>query len=258
MVRYPRICPLLLAGVLITVSFPGCSVKEDRDGCPCHLDLCFGESSLGSKAVYAASEDYVAVDTIPSGMTMYSLETPRKDVTVTLFSPSSFGGKTGLLIPEGEDCPAVRMFSKSYDANCEYIRDSVRLYKNYCRLTVSFEPSDSSVPYPLSVNVLGNVCGYTRDGEPRPGPFYFHLSPGEGRCCCVGLPRQRDDSLLMELISSEGVLRTFALGAVLADSGYDWTARDLDDCELVVDYSRTILTLKTDYWSRTFSFQYFL
>ena len=258
MARCPRIRPLLLAGALITASFLGCSVKEDRDGCPCHIDLLFGGSSDCSKALYAVSGDYYASDTVPSGAGRYSLSVPRREVRIMLFSPSGCGGKTGLLISEGTDCPPIRMFSKSYDATCEYIRDSVRLSKNYCQLSVTFEPAEASVPCPFSVTVHGNICGYSCEGEPLPGPFRFDMKPGEGRRCSIRLPRQRDDSLLMDIISSEGTLRTFAIGSAMAEAGYDWDAVELEDCELVVDYSRTIMTLRTDCWSRTFSFQYFL
>ena len=258
MARYPRICLVFLESLLITVSFLGCSVKEDRDRCPCHLELYFPEPPGEPVAIYAFAEGFSRSDTIPAGLAGYIVEVPRRDVSVNLYSPPVLSSYEGMTIPYGQDCPPVMMASRKYDASCEFIRDTVRLRKNYCRLSLRLVLSDPSEPYPFSLTVRGEVCGYGRNALPLAGPFGFRMKPGEDKVCTVGLPRQRDDSLLLDIVSADGTLRTFALGEIMAASGYDWSLPDLEDCELVVDYSRTSVTFRTDYWSRTFSFEYFL
>ena len=74
----------------------------------------------------------------------------------------------------------------------------------------------------------------------------------------IRLPRQRDDSLLMHIVFSDQVVRTFALGNFMAAAGYDWSAADLEDLTLNVDVSVTSVTISTDAWTATEEIELFI
>lgn len=50
------------------------------------------------------------------------------------------------------------------------------------------------------------------------------------------------------------MLREFALGEYIIESGYDWSAPDLADIEIEVDYSKTDVVFKVEDWEKTVSF----
>ena len=97
----------------------------------------------------------------------------------------------------------------------------------------------------------GFYGGWTPDGSPAPGPFSRRLLPGTDGRAVLRLPRQGDDSLLLHIVFSDQVVRTFALGTYIAGAGYDWTAPDLEDLTLTVDISLTSVTISSDLWTRT-------
>ena len=62
----------------------------------------------------------------------------------------------------------------------------------------------------------------------------------------------------MQVIFSDKVVRTFALGQYIAAAGYDWSAPDLDDLTLTVDISVTSVTISTDAWTMTEEIELFI
>ncbi|MBO7366248.1 MAG: hypothetical protein J6U28_06080, partial [Bacteroidales bacterium] len=108
------------------------------------MELYFPEPPGEPVAIYAFAEGFSHSDTIPAGSAGYIVEVPRRDVSVNLYSPPELSSYEGLAIPYGQDCPPVMMASRKYDASCEFIRDTVRLRKNYCRLSLRLVPSDPS------------------------------------------------------------------------------------------------------------------
>lgn len=48
---------------------------------------------------------------------------------------------------------------------------------------------------------------------------------------------------------------TSRLGELMARGGYDWSAPDLADAEMTLDYARTRLTLRADAWEETVIFE---
>ena len=68
------------------------------------------------------------------------------------------------------------------------------------------------------------------------------------------LPRQGPDAALwMDILMPDALVRSFNLGALLLDAGYDWSAPDLEDLDITLELSVTALTFRTPGWSRTVS-----
>ncbi len=72
--------------------------------------------------------------------------------------------------------------------------------------------------------------------------------------CSLCLPRQRDSSLSLEIAEEASVLKSFALGNYIEGSDYDWSAPELDDIVVTIDYARTRLSISVGEWERSYSF----
>ncbi len=256
-----------LAAVSVLAS---CSIKEDRSGCPCLLRLDFSQVPLsgrtGDMLLSVTSEDgFASSDTIDMASVpeIYEISVPRSGVYVNLWSEEAadFIGDEGLVIPLGEDCPAVRMFSSHIDTGCETCTETVYICKNYCGLTVTFsgkpESPDEDI-FRFDVGVRGGIDGYGIDGSPREGIFSHYLlsdeAGGDRNSRRLSLPRQTDSSLLLDISEDASVLKTFALGNYIEKSGYDWTARELEDISVEIDYACTKMRIAIGSWDRSYDF----
>ena len=251
MLRFPRI-PVLLC-ILSLVSHPGCTVKENRDLCSARLELAFQPLETAA-VVRLGTTTGPRTDRLPAGATEYHAEVERGTVPVLVRMPADlpFAAGSELRIPEGEECPEVRLFYREYEIRGERVRDSVRLRKNYCTLDLRVISREGAV---YSFAVVGGWCGYDGTGRPLAGAFRCGIRPdAEGRAR-LRVPRQGDDALLLELSAENGTVRCFALGEYMREAGYDWTAEDLDDTEVIIDYVRTSITLSARGWIQTFVFE---
>ena len=233
---------LLVLAVMMLI--PACSVKEDRDACPCilELDLAVPDSvDAGSVEIMLTSSDGWSlsdtVDVFASG-NRYSAPVPRADLHIRAWAGTGgMASEYGLLIPLGSACPKVYMHDSDVRAEGETVRESVFLRKNHCVVTLKTE---GDVRLPSDVYVKGNVAGYDDKGAPLPGKFEVLLEDGSGDGVYeFVLPRQMDASLMMELEDGQGGYKAFALGHYIVSSGYDWNSPDLDDVTVVMDYALT-------------------
>jgi hypothetical protein len=258
---------LILVVLALTCS---CSVKEDRRWCPCHLLLDFScqhdtlPRKLPDKNLFAMhiAQKYgtysfsdmmnLNYSCTPSG---YELSVPRNYyyVNAVISNYPGFVLDKGYLIKEGQECPEAYMGIALVNANCDFSRTRVILHKNFCRISVLLSPMPKRLS--LGMSLTGNVCGYSMDGSLVEGAFDYRLDIdnfGNGNAC---IPRQKDNSLLLNILSGNKILRSFALGEFIAETGYDWSAEDLKDIAVRVDYSDTSLNFRIDKWSRTVSFE---
>ncbi len=261
--------PVLFWGLLAS----SCSIKEDRTDCPCLLRLDFsqipaqeregvlllgvreGESGDGSGKEGFSLDEVVNLGAVGD---VYELRVPRGGVWVNLWTETASDciGEGGLVIPFGEDCPPVKMHSAFVETDCETVTETVSLKKNYCRLTVNF--SEERTSFPFDIAVRGNVDGYGMNGEPHAGEFSHYmratLKSATDVSCSLCLPRQKDSALSLEIAEEASVLKSFALGNYIEGSGYDWSASELDDIVVTIDYARTRLSITVGEWERSYDF----
>ena len=306
MKRFPRI-PVFLC-TLHLVSHPGCSIREDRDLCPCQLvlDLPQGagettlwmemrptdpfDHSVGSGGTVAGAA-VTRTETLPAGTEIYHTAVPRGTVSLLAwttdpsgrpdhlpvssepflspYEPLSFWENTdqraarayhvmeeGIRISEGEECPELRLFRRTYDTRCEQVRDTVRFRKEYCMLDLRILSWDGPSLFDLAVR--GGYCGFGSGDRLLEGPFFFRTRPDGAGQARVRVPRQGDDALVLEIhdgpAAGSAAVKFFALGEYLRESGYDWTAADLSDVEILIDYARTSVTLQIDRWTTVIPF----
>ncbi len=242
---------MLLLPVLL--SFAACSVKEQRDDCPCRLVLDFADvdtlalASLRVSLYDAAGAVYERSSASGDFCPEFGISVPRSEIDVNVYSGEGacFDPVKGIVIPYGEDCPHIFMHSSVVDARCESVRDTVRMHKNHCVVDLYMEKEDDR-EYELCLK--GNVSGYGPDGRPVIGDFSFSPSAGMGHAYRVCLPRQLDSSLILEIDDGSEVLKTFALGEYVEAGGYDWNAPDLEDLTVHIDWAMTSVTLTVSGW----------
>lgn len=157
-------------------------------------------------------------------------------------------GASGLRIPVGGECPVTYMHSDFCPTSAEEAVDTVRLAKNYCGVSMSYV---SNVSSQYVTKIIGNVCGYSLDGQPVQGDFTYEPDFDGGSQSFFRIPRQIDSSLRLCITSADGTQRMFALGNYIIESGYDWSARELDDIVVLVDYVPTSISITINDWNVT-------
>ena len=263
---------------------PGCSVKEDRDLCPCTLVLEFPREdaerlqdgvtvcmrgysddvfSLCDTLLAGRSASSGGPDTV-SGKWSYSYVVPKGDVDLAVaYSADGLAGELNssgrwIEIDEGRPCPSIWTCCEKVSARTDRVTVPVRLHKNFCRIDIQVRDVDGE-EFPFKLRVRGNVNGYGLDGKPARGAFLCDAERSEtesaGYGYAVTVPRQTDDSLTLEIVTGDGVAKSFAIGNYISASGYDWTSADLKDICLEIDYARTVISFTIDKWTHSEQFE---
>lgn len=242
-----------------------CSVKEDRRGCPawCVVAsdgyvadnyqgrlLCSIATDIRSN--YGRSREEFA-DFKNKGDLVF--EVPRdENVYVDVFSGVGgmlFGDKV-LAISPGECCDSVYAGHSSVFVTGDEVQTELPLNKEFATMLLMINGLESSF---FSFRIIGNVDGYCiPGGRPHIGRFEYCAPAVEGASCQVRLPRQVDDSLLLEILGDDGhAVSSIPLGRAIAEQGYDWNAADLRDFAIGVDMRELKFTITIEAWdgSRT-------
>lgn len=283
---------------------PGCSVKEDRDLCPCTLVLEFPREDADrlqdgvtvcmrgySDDVFSLCATLLAGRAASSGgpdtvsdKWSYSYVVPKGDVDLAVaYSADGLAGELNssgrwIEIDEGRPCPSIWTCCEKVSARADRVTVPVRLHKNFCRIDIQVRDVDGA-EFPFKLRVRGNVNGYGLDGKPARGAFLCDAersetesagsgtesdgndsgtaseSTGSGHGYAVTVPRQTDDSMTLEIVTGDGVAKSFAIGNYIAASGYDWTSADLKDICLEIDYARTVISFTIDKWTHSEQFE---
>lgn len=261
--------PVNAAAALCAILLLSCSVKEDRAECPCFLTLDLG--GIESAALAQRGLDSLVVGVVAgpdfyeeTGFALrdnvqeYNLAVPKEQVDVLVACGIGRRGlsRGGFTIPEGDECPAVYLFTDSFVADEGEMRRTVTLHKNYCVLSVSMKTSYNAHARPYLIHLEGSVSGCSMDGTPEEGFFSCFSSPSSGGLCHLNVPRQRDGSLMLEVhFQDSGEIRSFPVGEYILESGYDWGAPDLEDIQVEMDFSRSGLTFNISGWKKTLAFE---
>lgn len=247
----------MLTSALVLISCAGCSVKEDRGGCPCRLFLDFTEvdtMSVQSVELFVREDAGVLLSDIVHKEEFgedYIVSVPRTRLKLCVWAGRGDTLSESVSIPYGEDCPPVYIHSTEIDASYEMMSETIIMRKNFCRMTLNIKMSVQSF---VGLAVSGNVNGYESDGTPSSGDFNVRLHPENDSSFCISLPRQLDESLIMEIDTGDKVVRRFPLGHYIAESGYDWNAPDLQDITIDLDFAVTHLSMMIQGWEKEYKF----
>lgn len=237
----------------------GCSIKEYRESCPCVLKLDISEVDVSVVKVadlfISGPEGYELADTLTCGGYdgIYEVEVPKGELGLWMYSGAGreYVGDGGLVIPYGEDCPPVYMHVSKVQAYGEEVTEKVSMKKNHCVLNVIVRAEEV---FPLRLEFKGKVSGYDDGGEPLKGEFMYSAEIGPENSCRVLLPRQVDDSLVLDIIDGTEVVKVFALGEHIAATGYDWSEKDLKDMTLEIDFILSRFSIVVPEWDEVIVF----
>ena len=233
-----------------------CSIKENRAECPCALTLELTDLPVRPVVLGVAGEGLSLTEVIHAD-TVLVVPVPKGDLAVSAVGGALAEGDGSVRIPPGEEAPPLYLFNADVSTAAEQVILPITLHKQFCTLELIFSGPPGYGP-PFEVAVEGFYGGWLPDGSPLTGAFSRRLLPGSDGRAVLRLPRQGDNSLLMHIVFSDQIVRSFALGSYIAASGYDWSAPDLDDLTLHVDISLTSVTVSTDLWSRTEEIELFI
>lgn len=212
------------------------------------------------------------------GDTIVTVEVPPGYASITVWSGSGVPAEGGFLSDAGKEFPPLFLCHCRVKAVGESVTVNARPLKQYCtlRLLVEGPPGWGE---PFRTRIRGAVRGISTSGIPVPGEFRFtppdFISPapsvspptagspasdgspvtGSSPATAgspffsVRIPRQyASDPLLLDILMADSMVRTFSLGSILEQSGYDWSAPDLPDLDLNLSLSVTSLTLNPPAW----------
>lgn len=234
--------------IITAVSFFSCTlVKENRDPCPCLLDIHLS-GTFGQPAVVLV-EDRDGVQSVPvAGDTLIHVSVPRGGVTVTAWS-GVLSGPSGSIfrILPGKEAPPLYLCRCRLEASGDLAIVHARLQKQFCTLRVSVE-GPPGWGKPFGTRIRGSVCGMGLDGMPVEGEYSFEPDKSSG-VWTARIPRQFADSpLLLDIVMEDSAVRTFSLGPYLHESGFDWSLPDLPDLDILLSVSVTSLTIRPPSW----------
>ena len=219
-----------------------CSIKEDRDGCPCWMtvempgqagydgekvgqdgrspvgagdDRCVVLRLRGNSDEDAVDYEYQVTEAVRVDVGALEYEVPRGSVGVSAVAfgneiPVRAGydekaaGYDGdeIRVPVGELLDSLYGFFKMFHTRCESVLCDVELHKEFC--TVSFTLGEDGYTSPYRIEVWGNVAGVSAwDLMPLDGDFRFAPSLENG-VYQVRVPRQVDNSLELVMLEIPG------------------------------------------------------
>ena len=280
---YISLFVMWMVGMLFLSS---CSIKEDRDGCPCWMmvempgqagydgekvghdgrspvgagdDGCVVLRLRGNSDEDAVDYEYRVTEAVRVDVGALEYEVPRGSVGVSAVAfgneiPDRVGhdGKSAgydgdeIRVPVGEQMDSLYGFFKMYHTRCESVLCDVELHKEFC--TVSFTLGEEGYSSPYDIEVWGNVAGVSAwDLMPVLGEFRYAPMQENG-VYQVRVPRQVDNSLELVMLEDSEIVDRLPLGEYIARSGYDWTAEDLADVNVALDLEMQQVMITVSGW----------
>ena len=261
---------------LVALSLSSCRgwILENRIECPSFLFFDIQNSSefLSNSKVYATVFNY------PDGYLIDSDTTTVGDILDRNFyfaikdelavqgygliglSHQRIADGTEVFIPSGMDSDPLFRFSYQSPTRDESFFVPVEFVKDHCKIHLKFkgiETFDTSDGiFPFTVIVKTNTRGIDgRTGIPLKGYFEYELQDDESGEFYFVLPRLGDEVLVLELYAKDGLYYTTGLVDSLdlyeilrIDGGIDWTAKNLPDLDIVIDYQMMNATVSVMEW----------
>ena len=249
---------LIAVSCLGMASIAACSVKEERSVCPCYLEVEFedGGSIINPVLLAGWNESQLfGVETVPAD---YPDGYVQKVSRTMLMFGAANGLKAGrlhghtIMIPAGEECDSLYVFNDYVDCTGEAASARVRFHKQFATVNLVFGKSDTEgyafVAEAGSCGIDMLTCGVVH------GAFRCTPVPGDDGRQSFRIPRQDDDGLSLTIVSPAGDDYTFPIGEYIARTGYDWSATDLQDIYITLDFADGRISVGVADWEQVQDF----
>ncbi len=242
----------LAASLLLLAS---CSVKEDRDECPCWLEVAVSgcERIARNITVSAWNPTTVFMEGIdvrdyPKG---YERTVPKGYVTVSAFAGRKVQELSGesLVIPDGLPCDSLWAHRALVNCNGEFARDTAVLHKQFATVHLKIDNLKEGEPYPYSLVLRSRYDGLRlTDCSPHAGAWSCSLDRLPDGTYVFRVPRQGDGSLTIDLVLDGQKMDEYPVGEYILRSGYSWLSEDLDDIWIGMDYGGSEPNIVIEKW----------
>ena len=232
-----------------------CTVKEDRNTCPCSLTVSFSDPDDSGYVALLGWES----ETIFRDQVLIEDCRPEwtKSIRKGIFILSACKGIAGSSIPMEHEiripsnCQADSLFAyfEKVDATGDCAHASVHLRKQFATVFLDIRRSDETIRE-CRFLVEGNTCGFdVLDFSPITGSFHFEPVPAaEETVVTFRIPRQADDSLTVTVFPEDSPEVCLPLGEYIRQLGYDWKSEELQDIYLSIDLARGMVDLRVADW----------
>lgn len=242
-----------------------CTVMEDRQECPCNVtvrtdgylhnghrgDLVLSAfvSQMPLKTHIRQSvklEDFIQGKTI--------VQIPKGWFNISMVGGGNVNMKyerdTLLLIPLGNQSDSVCAFSKECFAgkDDDYLVVEGALDKQFCSIDINLK-NQNGKDIDASLKITGNVDGINiMSLAPHSGEFMYLIPHNGSGKYSVRVPRQRDNSLTLN-IEIDGLMKdVIPLGILMDELGYSWGTLSLDDFKLTLEFNNIDMTVSVCDW----------
>jgi|GEM_PF-1815790 len=228
-------------GTVVLTLCSACSVKEVRTDCPCRLEIgldTFAEVSPAATVEIGSGPAVLENRTVQlSPQPVLRTDIPHRDITLSVFTPGTKMERSGdlLLTSPLHDADSLYAFRQNLSGTGrETVRTRALAHKQFAQVTLRAVHATER-----TVHATFFICSDTggldlrtlRPSRERAFRYPADLSSGADAFL---LPRQDTDSdIRIVLDDGRSPVSEFPLGEWIRESGFDWTAEDLDD--LVVD-----------------------
>lgn len=229
-----------------------CSVREERAGCPCRLEIdltLFSEyTARAAVAIWNGADAWQ--ETIPVSES-YVRNIRKGEVFSSVWSGQREGQMSGprLVMPPRAEPDSLRVFNTRLDCQEETFRIKAVPHKQFCRVTLRVI-RDEGMPYPYQFYVESDCCGIDlQDLSPVTGDHVFPVREQPDGIFAFSLLRHRPASdIVLAIYDERKQADALPLGDWMRKAGYDWEAEDLSDISFTVDYARQRVGIALSDW----------
>ena len=245
----------------IVTASASCSLKENRDGCPCHLIIGLYNAVGNGNAdifIFQDGEEVLADNVVPADYPEgYRCEVRRRPASATVIQGLEESVLNGgrLVIRDGNDADRLFLYNETLQCGSETVRAAADLHKNWTTLEISLaaEAGEDSPAGNVRIDISGGICGMDlRNGAPVRGDFQCiaRLADSGFAVYAVNLPRQisSEDEILIAVSRNGKELFSCDISEAISRTGFDWSKPDLDDIRLRLDYISALFDVEIAEW----------
>lgn len=268
-------CAYCMIVCLFLAACVGCTVKEDREPCPCYLDLDYtailsgdlldGQAGNVDAVVYLPSSEY------PSTFRLAACPDINENVVdkglARVVSVLHNRPLREMLVKgprvtwdEGNEIDSVYVHSSDVDCRGEEAYCLLEPHKQFHTISFTDEFGGEALRT-YNMVIKGSTCGFNADDfSAIEGPYLYTVQEYDRNGgVSVRVPRQIYDDLRLEFWTKEDYRRVFTcpVGQYLRATGYDKDAIDLCDFEVKVNFRDALVYVRVADWEDEYVFALF-
>lgn len=254
---------LCVAAVILSA----CSVREDREECPCRVnvnldDFAGTECRRGVLTVIGPllhlQDSVSAEDCFGRG---YDVEVRRTGNSFSYVAGcgSLILSSDSLYCEKGSEWGEVTLGFRREHCNADMVKIRLSPRKEFCTVNFIFMGTGPDEEAGCRILVRSGCVGLSLgDGGALKGEYeaYARLSAESGTFS-VRVPRQPDDGLAAVLLACGGKndagadeeIDTLPIGKMMEANGYDWTKESLDDVFITIDATQREISVEVKPWN---------